>query len=257
MEMFRMESFEGVYSAAELGRETVLANQSFLGRLERRLRGHRSYDHPLALALAAGDHEPDEARFVFAQMLEIIEPYTGLLSLLAERAPDLRSRHLVLEELCEQMGRGRLEQADAMLWRRLLRSMGVEPGAESCPPLASIARMNARLREQLPGLTFPIACTWVAFGEAPALNLLGYLARTADIAFAGTAVERTYFDRRAKRDTRLAGSAHLLIAVHATPDDHPSIERAAREALDLRAGVFDDIQTGLSLRRAVRALGAW
>jgi pyrroloquinoline quinone (PQQ) biosynthesis protein C len=249
-----MEHFACAFSRQELDCESVLANRRFVRRLEERLSSHRLYDHPVNCALAAGEHGPEALRFVFVQMLHIIEPYTAMLSLLAGQAPDLRSRHVLFDNLYEEMGRGNIDEAHPMLWRRLLHSIGAgRPEARLEAPLPSIARMNRRMREALLGRRFPVACAWLSFSELPIPNIFGYLVRATDRMFQDLPVDRTFFDRHGIRDEGHAEDAHLLTSLYAAPTDHAAIESEALEALDLRAAVWDEFQARLSRQPSVRA----
>jgi pyrroloquinoline quinone (PQQ) biosynthesis protein C len=245
-----MEHFPCAFTEAELSAERVLTNRRFLRTLERDLHGHPLYDHPLNQALAAGLHGTKGLRFVLTQMLKIIEPFTAMLGLLAGRAPDLKSRHVVFDNFYEEMGQGDLAQAHPMLWLRFLGSIGVSPAvAVAEPALCSIVHLNARMKEALLELPFPVACAWISFSELPVPNIFGHLARAVARTFAGVAIDRGFFDRHGPRDEGHAEDAHLLTSLHATPEDHPAIAREARQALDLRGAVWDEFQTRLKLLR--------
>ena len=120
-----MEHFQCGYAAHELRSDRVRDNFAFVRRLEKSFCGHRLYDHPLNLSLAEGKLDGGPLRFVLTQMFKMIEPYTAMLALLAGRAPDLRSRHVIFDNLYEEMGRGALASAHPSLWLRFLESIGV------------------------------------------------------------------------------------------------------------------------------------
>jgi pyrroloquinoline quinone (PQQ) biosynthesis protein C len=237
-----MEHFQCGYAAHELAADRVRDNFAFVRRLEKTFRGHRLYDHPLNLALAEGQLGGGPLRFVLTQMFKMIEPYTAMLALLAGRAPDLRSRHVIFDNLYEEMGRGALASAHPSLWLRFLESIGVAAAAaEAEPPVRSIARMNARMREAVLREPFPAACAWISFSELPIPNIFGYLVRAVERSFSATAVDMEFFDRHGVRDEGHAEDTTLLIALHADPGDRPTLEREARDALELRAQVWDEL----------------
>jgi len=237
-----MEHFQCGYAAHELGSDRVRDNFAFVRRLEKSFRGHRLYDHPLNLSLAEGKLGGGPLRFVLTQMFKMIEPYTAMLALLAGRAPDLRSRHVIFDNLYEEMGQGALASAHPSLWLRFLESIGVPTAhARAEAPIGSIARMNARMREAVLIESFPAACAWISFSELPIPNIFGYLVRAVERCFCRVAVDMEFFDRHGVRDEGHAEDTTLLIALHADQGDWPALERESRSALELRAEVWDEL----------------
>ena len=238
-----MEHFECPLDATSIHHSNVTRRRAAITTLHSKLSGHRLYDHPLSIALGDNLYGPDALRFVLTHLSTMIEPYTGLLGLLLGRAPDLKSRQVLLDNLFEEMGRGDVSQAHPVLWRGLLDSIGVSDTARAeLKPLESTVAMNAGLEQAFLFKPFVYGCAWLSFSEAPIPNLFSYLVQGTYKAFGRESIDHRFFDRHGVRDEGHSDDADLLIAVHATPILMMGLACEARACLDARVAVWDELE---------------
>jgi pyrroloquinoline quinone (PQQ) biosynthesis protein C len=234
-----VEHFLSPFAHPDTSNRTFAANQEFFGALRARGNDHRFFSHPLLSILGDRPQPPPVASFILTSMYKVVAPFTALLSTLGGRAPDLRCRFALLDNLYEEMGRGDIAAAHPVLYLQMLASIGVdEPTAEGQRTLPSICRINEHLLALVEGHPFPVACAALAAAEAAIPPLFPILSAMATSAFGG--IDMAFFDRHGVRDVGHCDDAAMLFGVSADASHFESSERAFLLDLELRAEMLDD-----------------
>jgi len=249
-----VEHFKSPFGARDFGTARVIENQKFFDDMLERAKSHRFFSHPFMCSL--GDRTP--SREVTASILtsfyKIVSPFTGLLCSLGGRAPDLRSRFALMDNIYEEMGCGDLSAAHPSLYLKMLSSIGITPSAaESARTLPSIRRINDHLQEVVERRSFAVACALLASAEAtipPSFPILARIARTAY-----PEVDMAFFDRHGPRDDGHSDDAGMLFALSADSSEFDTVNAEVDMDLDFRAELFDEwmvaITRGVPVRTAV------
>jgi pyrroloquinoline quinone (PQQ) biosynthesis protein C len=250
-----MEHFRNPFASRETASAQVVANREFFDGLIARARQHRFFSHPFLSADSGGPPSPEIVSFILSSMYKVVAPFTGLLSMLGGRAPDLRSRFALMDNLYEEMGRGNIEAAHPMLYLQMLASIGIDERAvDRQATLPSIRRINEHLLGVVAEQPFPVACAALAAAEAAIPPLFPVLSWMATKAFG--AIDMAFFERHGGRDVGHCEDASMLFAVTADPSHFAAAESAFVLDLDYRAAMLDDwtatIARGVVLRASDR-----
>jgi len=233
-----MEHFSNPFGHAELASVRARENQAFFEGLSQRARAHRFFSHPFLSKLEGGAAARTVASFILTSFYQVVAPFTGLLCSLAGRAPSLRARFALMDNIYEEMGCGQLAAAHPNLYLKMLASVGVsQQAAESMATLPAIGRLNQHLRSVVERADFSVACAVLASAEAtipPSFPVLSAIARHA---FAD--VDTTFFERHGSRDEGHAGDASMLFAVSAQSTQFAVAEHEVMIDLDLRCELND------------------
>ena len=190
--------------------------------------------------------------FILASMYKVVAPFTGLLSRLGGKAPDLRSRFAVLDNLFEEMGRGDIEAAHPMLYLKMLASIGLDEKAvnrrHTLPPIREI---NEHLLAVVQEQAFPVACAVLAAAEAAIPPLFPVLSVMARRAFGE--VDMAFFDRHGGRDVGHCEDASMLFAISADASHFAVAERAFMLDLEYRAEMLDEWMSTIARGTVPRA----
>jgi pyrroloquinoline quinone (PQQ) biosynthesis protein C len=251
-----VEHFKSPFGPGDFVTERTIENQKFFDEMLFRSKGHRFYSHPFISTLNEMRPSRDAVSFMLTSFYKVVSPFTGLLCSLGGRAPNLRSRFALMDNIYEEMGCGDLSSAHPNLYLKMLSSIGVTPNAaESAPTLATIRRINDHLREVVERRNFSVACAVLASAEAAIPPSFPVIARLAQQAFPD--IDMTFFDRHGPRDDEHADDAAMLFAVTASSVDFQAVDDEVKLDLDFRAELFDDwmlaITRGIQPRPEVRA----
>lgn len=232
-----MEHFHNPFDRSELVSGAALQNRAFLDGLSQRGRAHRFFSHPFSklddVALPR-----EVAAFILASFYKVVAPFTGLLCTLAGRAPNLRARFALMDNIYEEMGCGELAAAHPNLYLRMLASVGVsQQAAESTPTLLAIERLNQHLRWVVQHGHFSVACAVLASAESTIPFSFPSLSAVARNAF--TDVDTTFFERHGSRDEGHAGDASMLFALSGQEAHFAAAEVAVMVDLDHRSELND------------------
>jgi pyrroloquinoline quinone (PQQ) biosynthesis protein C len=234
-----VEHFRSPFAQRDTSSRSFAANREFFGALRERGSGHRLFSHPLLSVLGQRPQPPPVASFILTTMYKVVAPFTAVLSTLGGRAPDLRCRFALLDNLYEEMGRGDIQAAHPKLYLQMLESIGVdEPTAEGQSTLPSIRQINDHLFALVAEQPFPVACAALAAAEAAIPPLFPILAEMATSAFG--AVDMAFFDRHGGRDVGHCDDAAMLFGISAEALHFEPSERAFLLDLELRAGMLDE-----------------
>ena len=248
-----MEHFKSPFGGDDLDSDRALENGAFFSDLLARAGGHRFFSHDFICALGEAPIARDVVSFVLTSFYRIVSPFTGLLCSLGGRAPNLRSRFALMDNIYEEMGCGDLNAAHPTLYLKMLRSIGVtESSAESLPELSPIGRINEHLNEVVGRRPFAVAAAVLASAEATIPPSFPVLARMARRAF--PQVDLEFFDRHGVRDEGHSSDASMLFAVTADRSIFDSVERAVWLDLDHRAELFDEWTAVIGSGRVPRAI---
>jgi pyrroloquinoline quinone (PQQ) biosynthesis protein C len=241
-----VEHFRSPFGPGDLASARAVNNRKFVDDLIHRARRHRFFAHPFLSAFNRITPPRDLVSFVLTSFQQIVAPFTGLLCALASRAPDLRTRFALMDNLYEEMGRGHLDQAHPSLYARMLASIGVPADAASrMPELRATRQINEHLEEVVAHRPFSVACAVLASAEStiPAsFPVLGNMARGAF-----PAADLTFFSRHGARDEGHASDAATLFAVTGDEAHFASAETAVNVDLEHRRELLDEWM--LRLRR--------
>jgi pyrroloquinoline quinone (PQQ) biosynthesis protein C len=194
------------------------------------------------------------ASFILTSFYQVVAPFTGLLCSLAGRAPSLRARFALMDNIYEEMGCGRLADAHPNLYLRMLSSVGIsQQSAESMATLPAIGRLNQHLRSVVDHANFSVACAVLASAEATIAPSFPVLSAIAQHAFDD--VDTTFFDRHGSRDDGHAGDASMLFAVSAHGSDFAAAEHEVMIDLDLRCELNDAWLAACSARQETQQAG--
>ena len=249
-----VEHFKSPFGACDFATARVVENRQFFDEMLDRAKQHRFFSHSFMWSLEEPVASPEVASFVLTSFYKIVSPFTGLLCALGGRAPDLRSRFALMDNIYEEMGCGDLSAAHPSLYLKMLSSIGVTPSdAESARTLPSIRRINDHLHEVVHRRSFAVACALLASAEAtipPSFPILSTMARRAF-----PYVDMTFFDRHGPRDDGHSDDAGMLFALSADSSEFDAVSAEVEMDLELRAELFDDwmlaIKTGVPHRSTV------
>jgi pyrroloquinoline quinone (PQQ) biosynthesis protein C len=234
-----VEHFKSPFGPGDFVSVRAIDNQKFFVEMLQRARAHRFYSHPFMSTIAEGTPPRDVISFVLTSFYKIVSPFTGLLCSLGGRAPDLRSRFALMDNIYEEMGCGDLNAAHPSLYLRMLASIGVSASAaESARTLPPIRRINDHLRDVVERGGFAVACAVLASAEATIPPSFPVLATLADRAF--PELDTTFFDRHGPRDDGHSDDAAMLFALTASSSDYATVEAEVELDLDFRAELFDE-----------------
>jgi hypothetical protein len=99
-----MEHFHNPFARGELASVAALQNQWFFEGLSQRARAHRFFSHPFLSKLDGVVPPRDVASFILTSFYKVVALFTGLLCSLAGRAPNLRARFALMDNIYEEMG---------------------------------------------------------------------------------------------------------------------------------------------------------
>jgi pyrroloquinoline quinone (PQQ) biosynthesis protein C len=234
-----VEHFKSPYGPGDFVSSRIVENQKFFDEMLQRSKGHRYYSHPFMSALEDMTPSRDAVTFVLTSIYKIVVPFTGLLCSLGGRAPDLRSRFALMDNIYEEMGCGDLNAAHPNLYLKMLTSIGISPNdADGERTLPTVRRMNEHLREVVDRRNFAVACAVLASAEAVIPPLFPVLSKIATRAFPD--IDRTFFDRHGPRDEGHSDDAAMLFAVTADSSDFATVLAEVDVDLDFRAELLDE-----------------
>jgi pyrroloquinoline quinone (PQQ) biosynthesis protein C len=250
-----VEHFRNPFGLRNTASSQVAANREFFDALLERAKIHRFFAHPIFSILRDSPQSAQIVSSILTSMYKVVSPFTGLLSTLGGRAPDIRTRFALMDNLYEEMGCGEIEAAHPMLYLQMLRSIGIDESmADRQPTLPSIRRINEHLRGLVEEQPFPVACAGLAAAETAIPPLFPVLAAVARGAFG--AIDMAFFERHGGRDVGHCEDASMLFAITADASHFPAAERAFMLDLDYRAEMLDDwvsaMDRGLAPRRSDR-----
>jgi pyrroloquinoline quinone (PQQ) biosynthesis protein C len=238
-----VEHFKSPFGPADFVGSRAVENQIFFDTLLDRARGHRFFSHPFMLGLDA--HPTREVvSFILTSFYKIVSPFTGLLCSLGGRAPDLRSRFALMDNIFEEMGCGDLEAAHPSLYLKMLSSIGVtSSAAEAERTLPAIRRINDHLEEVVHRRSFAVACAVLASAEATIPPSFPILAKLAQHCF--PEADQSFFERHGPRDEGHSNDAAMLFAVTADSADFEVALAEINVDLDFRTDLLDDWMAAL------------
>jgi pyrroloquinoline-quinone synthase len=239
-----VEHFKSPYAPSDFGSSRIFENQRFFEEMLDRSKGHRYYSHPFMFAVDELTPSREAVAFVLTSIYKLVSPFTGLLCSLGGRAPDLRSRFALMDNIYEEMGRGDLGEAHPNLYLKMLSSIGItEVGAETERTLPIIRRLNEHLREVVDQRSFAVGCAVLASAEAVIPPLFPVLSRVSFRTF--PELDRTFFDRHGPRDAGHSDDAAMLFSVTADPADFATVNAEVQLDLDYRAELLDEWMSAL------------
>ncbi len=234
-----VEHFSNPFALRDTASGQIAENREFFDALLERAKHHRFFSHPILSNPGDTPQSPQVVSFILASMYKVVAPFTGLLSTLGGRAPDLRSRFALMDNLYEEMGRGKIEAAHPMLYLQMLASIGVdERAAERQSTLPSIRRINAHLLAVVEEQPFPVACAALAAAEAAIPPLFPVLAAMARSVFGQ--IDMAFFERHGGRDVGHCEDASMLFAISADASHFAETERVFMLDLDYRTEMLDE-----------------
>ncbi len=233
-----MEHFDNPYRPGDFTTSLSIENRNFFDDMLRRSREHRYYRHSFLTVPTERTPSREAVAFVLTSIYKIVSPFTGLLCSLGGRAPDLRSRFALMDNIYEEMGRGDLAAAHPNLYLKMLASIGVSRAqAEAERTLPIVRRMNEHLREVVDHRNFAVACAVLASVEAVIPPLFPILERLA--VRACPEIDRTFFDRHGVRDEGHSDDASMLFAVTAETADYAVVDAEVTLDLEHRSELLD------------------
>jgi len=227
------------FQPSDLLNETAVANQAFFAHLLQRARAHAFFTHPfLSAASDALPDSPARVTFMLTSFYQVVHPFTGLLCSLAARAPSLKSRFVLMDNVFEELGRGDFGAAHPSLYLSMLASIGVRRHtAESANVLPAARRVQKHLANVVERTPFAVACAVLASAEATIPASFPVLAQRAQRAFPD--LDMRFFEQHGQRDEGHANDAAMLFAIHARPSHWLRTEHEVTLDLDLRVGLLD------------------
>jgi pyrroloquinoline quinone (PQQ) biosynthesis protein C len=233
-----MEHFKSPFRASDFVNERAIENQQFFDDMFGRAKRHPFFAHPF-LSTLDRVLSPDIVSFILTSIYQLVSPFTGLLCCLGGRAPNLRSRFALLDNIYEEMGCGDLDSAHPRLYLRMLASIGVTAeAAESRPTRPSIHRINSHLREVVEQRHFSVACAVLAAAESVIPPTFPILANMAQRTFVD--IDTSFFDRHGPRDAGHSDDASMLFAVNGDSAHFAVVEAEVMLDLDHRCELFDE-----------------
>ena len=239
-----MENIQFPYSDSEINTPIVRQNVRFLESLGDSVKDHSVFDHAFLRDLGKGMYSKEDLVFVLAQIAKMVKPFTGALSALIGRAPDIKSRFVLFDNLYEEMGRGLLHQSHPVLYLKMLDSMGMsEDEVEQLPTITAIRLLNDALFDAILRKPFHVGCAWLGYGgELTIPNNFPYLMDAIKRTFKPGEINTEFWDRHGDRDQGHSDDATLLLALHISPENYQEIETEVRNSLTLRKLVWDELQ---------------
>lgn len=233
-----MEHFKSPFESRDFLNSRSIDNRRFFDATLEKAREHRFFTHSFMSAFESTPSRETVA-YVLTTFYKIVSPFTGLLCSLGGRAPNLRSRFALMDNIFEEMGCGDLGAAHPSLYLKMLSSIGVTSvAAENARTLPVIRRINEHLREVVEQRDFAVACAVLASAEATIPPSFPAMAKIAQRAF--PEVDMDFFDRHGPRDAGHSDDAAMLFAVTANSADFATVEAEVQIDLDLRAELFDE-----------------
>jgi pyrroloquinoline quinone (PQQ) biosynthesis protein C len=240
-----MEHFRSPFGRRETTSSKAAANREFFDSLFDDAKNHRFFAHSIFSTLNAAPQPPQVVSFILTSMYKVVAPFTGHLSTLGGRAPDLRTRFALMDNLYEEMGRGEIDAAHPMLFLKMLASIGIdERTVDGQPALPSIQRISEHLQAVVEEQPFPVACAALAAAEAAIPPLFPVIATAAKTTFG--AIDMAFFDRHGGRDVGHSEDAAMLFAVTADPSHFAAAKRAFTLDLDYRTDMLDDWMSAIT-----------
>lgn len=247
-----MEHFKTPYGPSDFTSARILENQRFFEDMLARTRRHSYYSHRFLTDVDDLTPSKDAVAFVLTSIYKLVSPFTALLCSLGGRAPDLRSRFALMDNIYEEMGRGELASAHPNLYLQMLSSIGISPAdAEGERTLPVIRRLNDHLRDVVDHQPFAVACAVLASVEAVIPPLFPILSRTSLKTF--PELDRSFFERHGPRDEGHSDDAAMLFAVTANPADFATVDAEVAVDLDLRAELLDEWMSTLERGHYIRS----
>jgi pyrroloquinoline quinone (PQQ) biosynthesis protein C len=233
-----VEHFKNPFSAIELTTSRAIENQRFFDEMLARARRHAFYSHPFMSAIHR-EPSPTVASFILGSYFKIVSPFTSHLCSLSARAPHLRCRYALIDNIYEEMGCGDLDAAHPSLYSKMLASIGITlEAAENAPTLRSMVRTNDHLRDVIWQNPFAVGCALLASVEATITPSFPVMALFGRKAF--PMMDMDFFDRHGPRDEEHCNDASMLFAVTADSSVFGAVEAAVKLDLDYRTETFDD-----------------
>lgn len=240
-----MEHFKSPYGSVDFVSSRAIDNERFFRDVLRNAKNHRFFAHPFMSTFESQNPSAGVVSFVLTSFYKIVSPFTGLLCSLGGRAPNLRARFALMDNIFEEMGCGDLSAAHPSMYLKMLDSIGVsEATADAMPTLPSILRINEHLHDVVQKQAFAVACAVLASAEATIPPSFPVLAAVAKRAFPH--VDMDFFDRHGPRDEGHSDDATMLFAVTADPSMYAAVEAGVKLDLDFRAELFDEWMAALT-----------
>jgi len=234
-----MEHFKSPFGTSDFASARAIENRRFFDEVLDRARTHRYFSHPFMSCVDRTPPSREHVVFVLTSVYQLVSPFTALLCSLGGRAPNLRSRFALMDNIYEEMGCGDLDAAHPSLYLKMLASIGVtEEAAESMPALPAIRRINDHLREVIDRRHFSVACAMLALAETVIPPTFPVFVAMAQSAFPD--VDMTFFDRHGPRDEGHSDDASMLFGINADSAHFATVEAEVQRALDYRTELFDE-----------------
>ncbi len=247
-----MEHFRNPFALGDTASGQLAANRKFFDGLLERAKDHRFFSHPILSTPSDMPQSREIVSFILASMYKVVAPFTALLSTLGGRAPDLRCRFALMDNLYEEMGRGDIEAAHPTLYLHMLASIGIDERAvDRQSTLPSIQRINQHLFAVVGEHPFPVACAALAAAEAAIPPLFPVLAAMARTAFGE--IDMAFFERHGGRDVGHCDDASMLFSVSADASHFAAAERAFILDFDNRADMLDEWMSAIARKTMTRA----
>jgi len=230
-----------LFDANELSHPEFLFNRQFLRDLEAQARRLPVFDHPFLARLAHGGCSVPGARFALIQFAKHVRIFTSCLAHLLGKAPDIRDRIVLFDNLREELGGGTLGDAHYMLYMRMLDSIGISADEVArTRALTTVELLNDGLHCAI-DRSFQAGLSWLGIGgELTIPNNFPYLAQGIRRLF--PAADMHFFERHGTPDEAHNDDSNLLLALHLHGDDDRHRARAeVHKSLFLRAAVWDEI----------------
>jgi len=237
-----MEQNNFPYSHEELNQGLVRKNLDFLRNLEKKALTHPAIDHPFLIKTANNEYESDVVTFMLVQMSKHVRIFTGAICSLMGRAPDVRSRFALFDNLYEELGRCDLAGAHYILYLRMLCSIGIdEASLDRTPTMPSMQALNNGIYDAVNG-SFVVGLAWLGLGgELLIPNNFPYMAKGTEKAFGRDRVDWEFFKRHGTRDQAHNDDANALLALHMTEEEWTVVEKETMKSLDSRKAVWDEL----------------
>ncbi|MEO7330295.1 MAG: iron-containing redox enzyme family protein [Minicystis sp.] len=235
--------FEFPYARTELSEHGVAGRIEWLREVQASALSHPVFNHPFLLDLSRGAHSAEATRFGLIQFSKHVRVFTSALGYLVGQAPDVRARFVLMDNLYEELGQGRLEGAHYMLYLRMLRSIGVsQDRAEGTPALGSLVRLNESLMRAI-STGFVPGLAWLGIGGELSIPYnFPYLLAGLRAHFPHA--DASFFDRHGGVDQEHSDDAGALLALYMRPGDEALVEREAHASLDARQEVWAELAVG-------------
>jgi pyrroloquinoline quinone (PQQ) biosynthesis protein C len=246
-----MEHFRSPFTAGDLTGARIIENRAFFKNILDRAQRHRFFSHEFLASIDDVAVSREVVAFILTTFYKIVTPFTGLLCSLGGKAPNLRSRFALMDNIYEEMGCGDLNAAHPSLYMKMLASIGVtEEAAESLPELASIRRINEHLHEVVGRFPFAVASAVLASAEATIPPSFPVMAAMARRAF--PEVDMTFFERHGARDEGHSEDASTLFVVTADASQFAMAEAHVWRDLEYRSELFDEWVSAIALQSRTR-----